>query len=99
MRRGAAHAEARIARRLARAQDDHDPRSGMAMPRDKVNRQFKAAAPDQLRAADSACVHAAMGMACAAFVVDVFARKIVGWRVPTLMTTNFVLDALNQAIC
>ena len=40
-----------------------------------------------------------MGMACAAFVIDVFARKIVGWRVPTSMTTSFVLDALNQAIC
>ena len=68
-------------------------------PRDKVNRQFKADAPDQVRAADSACVHTAMGMACAAFVVDVFARKIVGWRVPTSMTTSFVLDALNQAVC
>ena len=40
-----------------------------------------------------------MGMACAAFVIDVFARKIVGWRVPTSMTTSFVLDALNRAIC
>ncbi len=68
-------------------------------PRDKVNRQFKADAPDQLRAAESACVHIAMGMACAAFLVDVFARKIIGWRVPTVMTTSFVLDALKQAIC
>ncbi len=34
-----------------------------------------------------------------AFVIDVFARKIVGWRVSTSMTTGFVLDALNQAIC
>ena len=33
------------------------------------------------------------------FVIDVFARKIVGWRVSTSMTTEFVLDALNQAIC
>ena len=40
-----------------------------------------------------------MGTAYAAFVIDVFARKIVGWRVSTLMTTSFVLDALNQAIC
>ena len=64
-------------------------------PRDKVNRQFKADALDQLRAADSARVHTAMGMACAVFVFDVFARKIVGWRVPPLMTTSFVLDALN----
>lgn len=34
-----------------------------------------------------------------AFVIDVFARKIVGWRVSTSMTTQFALDALNQAIC
>merc|ERR1711895_113146 len=34
-----------------------------------------------------------------AFVIDVFARCIVGWRVSTSMTTGFVLDALNQAIC
>jgi len=34
-----------------------------------------------------------------AFVIDVFARKIVGWRVSRSMTTQFVLDALNQAIC
>ena len=38
-------------------------------------------------------------MADAAFVVDVFARKIVGWRVPTSMTASFILDALNRAIC
>jgi transposase InsO family protein len=40
-----------------------------------------------------------MGMVYVAFVIDVFARKIVGWRVSTSMTTSFVLDALNQAIC
>ena len=39
------------------------------------------------------------GMVYVAFVIDVFARKIVGWRVSTSMTTGFVLDALNQAIC
>ena len=66
---------------------------------DKANRKFKADAPDQLRVAESACVQTAMGTAHAAFVIDVFARKIVGWRVPTSMTTSFVLDALNQAIC
>ena len=38
------------------------------------------------------------GMIYVAFVIDVFARKIVGWRVSTSMTTGFVLDALNQAI-
>ena len=39
------------------------------------------------------------GMACVAFIADVFARKIVGWRVSTSMTNSFVLDALNQAVC
>ena len=38
-------------------------------------------------------------MAYVAFITDVFARKIVGWRVSTSMTTSFVLDALNQAVC
>lgn len=38
-------------------------------------------------------------MVYVAFVIDVFARKIVGWRVSTSMTTGFVLDALNQVIC
>ena len=56
-------------------------------------------APDQLRVADSAYVQTAVGTAYAAFVIGVFARKIVGWRIPTLMTISFVLDALNQAIC
>ena len=68
-------------------------------PQDKVNRKFKANAPDQLRVADFTSVHTAMGMACAAFVIDVFARKTVEWRVSTSTTTSFVLDALfNQAI-
>ena len=40
-----------------------------------------------------------VGMIYVAFVIDVFARKIVGWRVSRSMTTEFVLDALNQAIC
>ncbi len=39
-----------------------------------------------------------MGMVYVAFVIDVFARKIVGWRISTSMTTGFVLDALNQVI-
>lgn len=38
-------------------------------------------------------------MVYVAFIIDVFARKIVGWRVSTSMTTSFVLDALNHAIC
>ena len=68
-------------------------------PQDKADRKFKADAPDQFRVADSAYVHTAMGTAHAAFVIDAFARKIVGWRVQTSMTTSSVLDALSQAIC
>ena len=68
-------------------------------PEDKVKRTFKADAPDKLWVADFTYAQTAMAMVYAAFIVDVFARKIVGWRVSTSMTTNFVLDALNQAIC
>ena len=68
-------------------------------PEDKVKRTFKADAPDTLWVADFTYVQTAMAMVYVAFIVDVFARKIVGWRVSTSMTTSFVLDALNQAIC
>lgn len=44
---------------------------------------------------DFTCVSTWMGMVYVAFVIDVFARKIVGWRVSTSMTTGFVPDALN----
>ena len=68
-------------------------------PQDKADCKFKADAPDQLRVTNFTYVHTAMGTAYAAFVIDVFARKIVGWRVSTSMTTSFVFDAFNQAIC
>ena len=96
MHRGAAHAKARIARSLARTQDDHDPPDpARPSPQDKADRKSKADAPDQLRVADSVCVQTAVGTTCAAFVIDVFARKIVGWRVSISMTTSFVLDAFS----
>ena len=69
------------------------------MPSGQGQPQVQGVRPDQIWVADSAYVQTAMGTAHAAFVIDVFARKIVGWRVPTLMTTSFVLDTLNQAIC
>ena len=50
---------------------------------------------NQIRVSDFTCVSTWMGMVYVAFVIDVFARKIVGWRVSTSMTTGFVLDALN----
>jgi len=58
-----------------------------------------AATPNQLWVSDFTYVSSWQGMVYVAFVIDVFARKIAGWRVSTSMTTGFVLDALNQAIC
>ncbi|GBR25965.1 transposase [Komagataeibacter nataicola NRIC 0616] len=67
-------------------------------PDDRVNRQFQAEAPNQLRVSDFTYVQTRNGMVYVAFVIDVFARRIVGWKVSASMTTQFVLDALEQAI-
>ena len=75
------------------------PDPALPCPDDKVNRQFVAAMPNQLWVSDFTYVSTWAGMVYVAFIIDVFARKIVGWRVSTSMTTSFVLDALNQAIC
>jgi len=76
-----------------------NPDTAQPCPDDKVNREFKAQSPNQLWVSDFTYVSTWQGMAYVAFVVDVFSRRIVGWRVSTSMTTAFVLDALNQAIC
>jgi len=55
--------------------------------------------PAGWQVSDFTYVSSWQGMVCVAFVIDVFARCIVGWRVSTSMTTGFVMDALNQAIC
>ena len=67
-------------------------------PLDKVNRQFKADRPNQLWVSDFTYVSTWQGWQYVAFVIDVFARRIVGWRVSSSMTTDFVLDALEQAL-
>lgn len=67
-------------------------------PLDRVNRQFKADRPNQLWVSDFTYVSTWQGWLYVAFVIDVFARRIVGWRVSTAMTTDFVLDALEQAL-
>ena len=67
-------------------------------PLDKVNRQFHAQRPNQLWVSDFTYVSTWQGWLYVAFVIDVFARRIVGWRVSTSMTTDFVLDALEQAL-
>ena len=67
-------------------------------PLDRVNRQFKAGRPNQLWVSDFTYVSTWAGFVYVAFVIDVFARRIVGWRVSRSMRTDFVLDALEQAL-
>jgi transposase InsO family protein len=67
-------------------------------PLDRVNRQFSADRPNQLWVSDFTYVSTWQGWLYVAFVIDVFARRIVGWRVSRTMTTDFVLDALEQAL-
>jgi transposase InsO family protein len=64
----------------------------------KVNRKFRADRPNQLRVSDFTYVFTQQGWQYVAFVIDVFARRIVGWRVSSSMRTDFVLDALEQAL-
>lgn len=67
-------------------------------PLDLVNRQFAASRPNQLWVADFTFVATWSGWVYVAFVIDVFARMIVGWRVATSMSGKLTLDALEQAI-
>jgi transposase InsO family protein len=70
----------------------------MPCPRDKVNRQFRARRPNTLWVSDFTYVSTWQGFVYVAFVIDVFARRIVGWRVSRSAETGFVLDALEQAL-
>ena len=77
------------------------PRSADAAaagPPDLVERQFTASRPNQLWVSDFTYVATWRGFVYVAFVIDVFARRIVGWRVSSSLQTDFVLDALEQAI-
>lgn len=65
---------------------------------DRVNRQFVAERPGQLWVADFTYVSTWQGFVYVAFIIDVFAGYIVGWRVSSSMETTFVLDALEQAL-
>lgn len=67
-------------------------------PKDLVKRQFHADRPNQLWVSDFTYVSTWAGFVYVAFVVDVFARYIVGWKVSYSMRTDFVLDALEQAL-
>ena len=67
-------------------------------PQDRVNRQFRAERPNQLWVSDFTYVSTWQGWVYVAFVVDVFSRRIVGWRQSSSMHTEFVLEALEQAL-
>jgi putative transposase len=67
-------------------------------PLDHVNRQFHAPAPDQLWLSDFTYVATWAGFVYVAFVIDAYARRIVGWRVSRTAHASFVLDALEQAL-
>ena len=69
-----------------------------ACPLDRVNRQFKAPRPNALWVSDFTYVATWAGFVYVAFVVDVFARRIVGWRASRSAQAGFVLDALEQAL-
>jgi transposase InsO family protein len=74
------------------------PDTAAERPEDLVNRQFTATRPNQLWVADFTYVATWAGFVYVAFVIDVFARRIVGWRVARSMHTDLVLDALEQAL-
>jgi len=73
--------------------DEHAER-----PLDRVNRQFEATHPNELWVADFTYVATWSGFVYVALVIDVFARRIIGWRVARSMSAELVLDALEQAI-
>jgi putative transposase len=72
--------------------------TAVARPSDLVERHFRATRPNQLWVADFTYVATWQGFVYVAFVIDVFARRLVGWRVSSSLRTDFVLDALEQAI-
>jgi putative transposase len=74
------------------------PHTAAVRPPDLVERSFVAARPNQLWVSDFTYVATWHGFVYVAFVIDVFARRIVGWRVSASLKTDFVLDALEQAI-
>jgi putative transposase len=74
------------------------PDKAAPCPLDHVNRQFHAPAPNRLWLADFTYVATWLGFVYVAFVIDAYARRIVGWRVSRTAHAGFVLDALEQAL-
>lgn len=83
---------------LRRKKIRHFPSDGTERPSDLVDRQFFASRPNQLWVADFTYVATWSGTVYVAFIIDVFSRRIVGWRAATRMTTDLVLDTLEHAI-
>jgi putative transposase len=73
-----------------------DPAAARA--KDLVKRNFRPLAPNKLWVADFTYVSTLAGWVYVAFVIDAYARRVLGWKVSTSMTTDLVLDAINQAI-
>jgi putative transposase len=69
-----------------------------ARPADLVDRNFAASAPNRLWVADFTYVATRSGTVYVAFVIDVFSRRVIGWKTATAMTTPLVLDALEMAL-
>jgi putative transposase len=93
MRRAGLHGAVR-----GRAKRTTIPDPTAERPRDLVRRNFAPLAPDRLWVADLTYVSTWSGWVYVAFVVDAYARRILGWRTATTMTTGIVLDAVEQAI-
>ena len=74
------------------------PDKKLPCPFDKVNRQFRVPAPNMLWVSDFTYVATWKGFVYVAFVIDAYARRIVGWRVSSTPHAGFVLDALEQAV-
>ncbi|GEP01946.1 transposase [Methylobacterium haplocladii] len=74
------------------------PHPATACPLDRVSRLFKAPRPNALWVSDFTCVATWSGVVYVAFVIDAFARRIVGWRASRTAHAGFVLDALEQAL-
>ena len=74
------------------------PEDGALRPADLVERDFTATRPNELWVADLTCVTTWRGFVYVAFVIDVFARMVVGWRASSSLRTDLALDALEQAL-
>jgi transposase InsO family protein len=99
LHRGAPDAARRVARYSAwQGCAHHVSDTGAPCPQDRVNRQFRADRLNQLWVSDFTYMWTWQGFVYVAFIINVFARHIVGWRVSSSMRTDFVLDALEQAL-